>query len=128
MTMFDAALLSIIEEAGIGVLTLTEGLQQDEFFVSRLTRQETQRQLKAMSTALAAVPQATQTRLAEIDWSGWQMVTRQLESPNNDAQSTLWFAVRSLVPATLMWLRVYRANQPELFAYTPVAQNATVTP
>ena len=24
-------------------------------------------------------------------------------------------ALRSLVPATLMWLRVYRSNQPELF-------------
>ena len=29
----------------------------------------------------------------------------------------LWFAVRSLVPATLMWLRVYRESNPELFGF-----------
>ena len=29
----------------------------------------------------------------------------------------LWFGVRSLVPATLSWLRVYRHSHPELFTY-----------
>ena len=118
--MFNAALLSIIEEAGIGVLTLTEGLEQDEFFASRLTRVETQRQLKSMSATLAAVPQSTQTRLAEIDWSGWKMVARQFDTATSESPDSLWFAIQSLVPATLMWLRVYRANQPELFEYKPL--------
>ncbi len=128
MPIFDAALLSIIEEAGIGVLTLTEGLEQDEFFASRLTRLETQRQLNMMCTSITAMPAPAQTMLAEIDWAGWKMVARQLESAGNDAQQTEWFAVQSLVPATLMWLRVYRSNQPELFAYQPTLANDTVVP
>ena len=128
MPLFDAALLSIIEEAGIGVLTLTEGLEQNEYLASRLTRLETQRQLNTMCTSMAAMPAAVQTQFAEIDWAGWKMVTRQLASADNDAQPTEWFAVQALVPATLMWLRVYRSNQPELFEYKPTAASDAVMP
>ncbi len=120
--MFNAAVLSIVEEAGIAVLTLTEGLEQDEFARSRLTRLETQHQLKTMCDSIAAVPPQTQTLLAEVDWSGWNSVARQLEANNGNAQDALWFAVRSLVPATLMWLRVYRKNQPELFQFTMIPE------
>lgn len=38
--MLNASLLSIIEKAGVAVLILTEGLEQDEFLASRLTRAE----------------------------------------------------------------------------------------
>jgi hypothetical protein len=31
----------------------------------------------------------------------------------------LWFACEAMVPATLLWLRVYRQNQPELFRMAP---------
>ena len=32
---------------------------------------------------------------------------------------TLWFACEALVPATLLWLRVYQQSQPELFRMVP---------
>jgi hypothetical protein len=32
---------------------------------------------------------------------------------------TLWFACNSLMPATLLWLRVYQQSQPELFRLAP---------
>lgn len=117
--MLNASLLSIIEEAGVAVLTLTEGLEKDEFLASRLTRAETQRQVKIMSESAANLPPHTQTVLAEVDWGGWHAVAHQLGLNTDAEQEALWFAVRSLAPATLMWLRVYRANQPELFECKP---------
>lgn len=122
--MLNASLLSIIEEAGVAVLTLTEGLERDEFLSSRLTRLETQRQVKIMSESIASLPLKAQALLAEIDWAGWHGVAQQLGAQANAAQEALWFAVRSLAPATLMWLRVYRVNQPELFECKPNASEA----
>lgn len=117
--MLNASLLSIIEEAGVAVLTLTEGVEKDEFLASHLTRAETQRQIRIMSETAANLPLQTRSLLAEVDWSGWQAVARQLGENSNAAQEALWFAVRALVPATLMWLRVYRTNQPEVFECKP---------
>lgn len=117
--MFNVSLLSIIENAGVAVLTLTEGLEKEEFLFSCLTRAETMRQLKIMSDSIANLPPSTQVLLEEIDWKGWQSLTRRIGSGDSAEEEALWFAVRSLVPATLMWLRVYRKNQPEVFAYRP---------
>lgn len=117
--MLNASLLSIIEEAGVAVLTLTEGLEKDELLASRLTRAETTRQLKIMGDSAASVPPPTQSRFAEIDWRGWHTVARRIGSGDDAEGEALWFAVRSLVPATLMWLRVYRKSQPEVFGYKP---------
>jgi len=119
--MLNASLLSIIEEAGVAVLTLTEGLEKEEFLASRLTRAETLRQIKIISESIGSLPLKAQALLAEIDWAGWQAVARHLGANSPEAQEALWFAVRSLAPATLMWLRVYRQNQPEIFACTPEA-------
>ena len=127
-SMLNASLLSIIEEAGVAVLTLTEGLEKDEFLTSRLTRAETQRQLKILSESAANLPPPIQTTLAEVDWSGWQTVARQLDENPVAAQEALWFAIQSLVPATLMWLRVYRKNQPDVFEYTLLSDTGEARP
>ncbi len=119
--MLNASLLSIIEEAGVAVLTLTGGLEMDEFLASRLTRAETQRQIKILSESVANLAPQTLAMLAEVDWAGWQTVARQFGANQGEEQDALWFAVRSLVPATLMWLRVYRTNQPEIFECKPLA-------
>jgi len=118
--MLNASLLSIIEEAGVAVLTLTEGLEKDEFLASRLTRTETQRQVKTLSDSIANLAPQTLGMLAEVDWAGWHTVARQLGADKSAEQDALWFAVRSLVPATLIWLRVYRTNQPEIFECKPL--------
>ncbi len=119
--MLNASLLSIIEEAGVAVLTLTEGLEKDEFLASRLTRAETRRQVKTLSESIASLAPQTLSTLAEVDWAGWHTVARQLGADKGAEQEALWFAVCSLVPATLMWLRVYRTNQPEIFECKPSA-------
>jgi uncharacterized protein with HEPN domain len=117
--MLNASLLGIIEEAGIAVLTLTEGLEKDELLASRLTQVETLRHVKIMAETAANLSAQAQQTLAEVDWDGWRTVGRQLAAGAADAQEALWFAVRSLVPATLMWLRVYRKNQPQAFESKP---------
>ncbi len=119
--MLNASLLSIIDEAGVAVLTLTEGLEKDEFLASRLTRAETLRQVRIMSASAGNVPPPTQALLPEVEWRGWQSVAQQLDEGSAIQGEALWFAVRSLVPATLMWLRVYRHNQPQVFRWTPAA-------
>lgn len=116
--MLNALLLSTIEETGVAVLTLTEGLEQNEFLRSRLTRAETLRQLRVMGVSLANVPLPTQSLLPEIDWLGWQAVARQINERGAAHDEVLWFTVRSLVPATLSWLRFYRQNQPQVFDWT----------
>lgn len=123
--MINASLLSIIEEAGAAVLILTEGLEKEEFLASRITRAETQRQIKTLSHSIANLSRQVQTTLAEVDWAGWDAVARQLgrdtgTHPSGAEQDALWFAVRALVPATLMWLRVYRKQQPEIFECKPL--------
>jgi uncharacterized protein with HEPN domain len=117
--MLNASLLSIIDEAGVAVLTLTEGLEKDEFLASRLTRAETLRQVRIMSTSAANVPPRVQALLPEVAWRGWDTMARQLGEGPEAQDEALWFAVRSLVPATLMWLRVYRHNQPHVFQWKP---------
>lgn len=115
--MLNASLLTIIEETGVNILTLTEGLEQEEFFALRLTPINTLQQLRTVVDSILQLPLETQAILAEIDWPGWHAVARQLNANTPEARDAIWFAIRSLVPAMLMWLRIYRKNQPELFSY-----------
>lgn len=120
--MLDAAILSIIEEAGVNVLTMTEGLEETEFLATRLTRAEVGRQIAVMAGVSQKLSAETRATLTELDWDGWDGAGRQLDKGGQAGEEALWFAVRSLVPATLMWLRLYRKNRPELFACKPSSQ------
>ena len=120
--MLNASLLSIIEEAGVAVLILTEGLEEEEFRHSRLTRAEVRRQVKIMTDIAGKLPPQTCTLMAEVDWAGWAAMARQLNEPGPAADKALWFTAKSLIPATIMWLRVYRKNQPELFDFAPPSE------
>ena len=119
MTMLLGAMLSLIEEAGVVVLTLTEGLDQSEFLGSFLTRREVKRQIATITLTVANLPTASRRRLPEIDWDGWIACALGLDQGGEAEDDALWFALRSLVPATLMWLRVYRSSQPALFSLAP---------
>lgn len=123
--MLNAAPLSLIEEAGIAVLTLTEGLEAEEFLASRLTRAETRRQLRIITETGAGLPPHVHSLLAEVDWDGWQSVAQRIDAGGEAEAEALWFAVRALTPAVLMWLRVYRKDHPEIFAYRPPASGRT---
>lgn len=114
--MLQGALLAIIEEAGAAVLTLMEGVEEAEFARSRLTRGEVRRQLQTIVATAAEMPEHVRGKMPELDWNAWVVLGRELETAAElIADEPLWFGIRSLVPATLLWLRVYRQSDPELF-------------
>ena len=116
--MLNSSLFAIIEEAGTAVMILGEDLERGEFLASRLTRSEVQRQMLIMAGAIDCVPAESRLLLPELEWDGWGTLRRALPQGQAGADDAVWFALRSLVPATLMWLQIYRQNQPELFAFT----------
>lgn len=107
--MITAAMLGSIEEAGAAVLTLTDGLEEGELLGSRLTRGEVTRQLGVLAAMLRDLPASAAQAMPEIDWAGWRGMGIALRNEG--------LVARSLVPATLSWLRVYRQSQPELFRF-----------
>ncbi len=115
--MITAAMFSMVETAGLDVLVLTETIEEPEFLRSRLTRGEVHRQLRLMAATLAELPEAVPRSMAEIDWAGWRHLGRTLAAPGPEADAAAWFAARSLVPATLSWLRVFRRSAPAWFDY-----------
>ena len=116
--MITAAMFKMIEEAGEGVLVLADGLDEPDFTRSRLTRTELRRQLALMTDTLGALPDALRRAMPEIAWDGWRQVGIDLGAAPPAGDGTAWFAVRSLVPATLAWLRVYRKADPTWFEFT----------
>jgi uncharacterized protein with HEPN domain len=117
--MITAPMLNLIQESGESVLVLTDGLEESEFLRSRLTREETGRQLVTLADTLEHLPQAVQAAMPEIDWDGWRATRTLLGEPGRICDEAMWFAARSMVPATLSWLRVYRQSHPDLFVYWP---------
>jgi len=119
MMLLSSAQLAILEDAGSAILTLTDGIEPQEFFASRLTQQEVLRQTRIMAETAANVADALKRRMPEVDWAGWFVLHSQLVGQGGFERDALWFAVRSLVPATLLWLRVYRKEVPEAFSPVP---------
>lgn len=115
--LFNAATLANIEEAGSSVLILTEGLEREEFLRSRITRPEVTRLLRLMADSIEHLPESLHEAMPELGFDGWRSTARQLAAPAPADDEAIWFAVLSLVPATLMWLRTYRHHQPELFVF-----------
>jgi hypothetical protein len=114
-----AAMLRNLTEAGEGVLVLVDGLVEAEFCRSRLTRAEVQRLLLEMADTLTALPAAARAAMPELDWAGWKAAALTTRTVPEERDAALWFAARSLVPATLSWLRVYQREQPALFDFRP---------
>jgi uncharacterized protein with HEPN domain len=117
--LMTAAAVAAIAEAGANVLTLVEGLDEADFRRSRLTRAEVRRQLHGIAAVLAALAEPAQARMPELDWPAWAAVDAALRQDGPACDDTAWFAARSLLPATLMWLRVYRQSEPALFDFRP---------
>ncbi|NML28955.1 hypothetical protein [Zoogloea dura] len=112
-----SALLANIIDAGTDALTLAEDMDEATFRRSRLARSEISRLVGVIATNLADLPDAQRQQFAEIDWSAWSALTPQLQHDGPERDEALWFATRALVPATLMWLRVYKEGAPGLFEF-----------
>lgn len=117
--MLSGALLAIIDKAGHDAAVLIDGLGEAEFLRSRVTRAEVRRRVRTIADTATNMPPALRTQLAQIDWDGWIAIGARLRQDGALADETLWFAARSLVPATLMWLADYRRSHPALFEFRP---------
>lgn len=114
--IINSALLGLIEQAATAVATLVEGLARNELLRSRLTRFEVLRQLKTLADSVGQVEPAARAEMPELDWDGWDAMRPRFGGAAGESlDEALWFACESLVPATLLWLRVYQQSQPALF-------------
>ena len=115
-----SALLALIEQSGLAVVTLAEGLDEADLRRSRLTRAEVLRHLRVLARSAMAVTPSARDDMPELDWDGWRSLALRLQADTGeDVEEALWFAVTSLVPASLLWLRVYRQSHPQRFVMSP---------
>jgi hypothetical protein len=111
-----SALLGIIEQSGMAIATLIEEQTREDLLRSRITRAEVLRRLKALAASAGDMPAAARASMPEVEWATWDVMRTHLNAPaGGPLDDALWFACESLVPATLLWLRVYRKSEPQLF-------------
>lgn len=114
--MITAPMLNLIRDAAEAVIVMTDDVTESELLRSRLTREEVRRQVALMADTLQSLPEAVRGAMPEVDWAGWRAARSCLDAPGAAQDEALWFCARSLVPATLSWLRVYRQSHPTLFS------------
>jgi uncharacterized protein with HEPN domain len=100
------------------VIVLTEELDEQEFFASRLTRMEALRLLGVMAYNARNLPANVREQLPEIDWAAWAALPDALVRPTEHPLK-IWVAARELVPLTVQQLIDYRRVIPELFSLVP---------
>lgn len=115
-----SALLGLIQQSGLAVMTLTEGLDEADLRRLRLTRAEVLRHLQVLARSMLDLSPYARESMPELDWDGWCSLALHLRHSSGDGmEEAMWFAVSALVPASLLWLRVYRQSQPRLFLMSP---------
>jgi len=118
--MLTGAMLGLIQQTGMDIIVLTEELDEQEFFTSRLTRMETFRLLGVMAYNARDLPANVREQLPEIDWSAWAALPAALVHPTGHPLQ-IWVAARELTPLTVQHLIDYRRVYPELFSLVPCA-------
>lgn len=116
--MLTGAMLGLLQQTGMDILVLTEELDEQEFFASRLTRQETLRLLGVMAYTARDLPAQAREQLPEIDWPAWAALPDALMRPNEHPLK-IWVAARELAPRTVQLLIDYRRVHPQLFSLAP---------
>lgn len=116
--MLTGAMLGLMEQLGMDIITLTEGLSEAEFFASRLARAQTLQRLSSMSRTVADLPAEVRQRMPEIDWDAWGALASILPRHANHPLQ-IWVAVQELTPLTVQRLKGYKKQQPKLFSIVP---------
>lgn len=116
--MLIGALLGLMRQLGLDIITLTEEIDEDEFFASRLTRTQTLQLLTSLSKTAASVPQEVQARMPLIDWAAWAALPEKLARPAQHPFQ-IWVAIKELTPMTVHSLNEYKRTQPKLFSWVP---------
>ena len=113
--MLTGAMLGLMRQIGLDIVTLTEEISEAEFFASRLTRTETLRLLQSMTQTAANLPAEVRERMPEIDWTAWVELAKVLSIPSRHPLQ-IWVAIKELTPVTLQQLNAYKKSQPQLFS------------
>jgi hypothetical protein len=108
--MLNASLWAIIEEAGIAVLTLTEGLEKGEFLSSRLTRAQRSRAVMLIDEADVYIKRRDD-----------DIAMAHYEAPDHAARRRIW----QVMPEQF-GLRVDDALLEELVALFPRASSRDI--
>lgn len=116
--MLSAAMLGLMRQLGLDIITLTEELDEGEFFASRLTRVQTLQLLGSMTQTAADLPAATREHLPEIDWEAWAALAGILPRASQHPLQ-IWVAIKELTPLTVQYLNGYKRSQPKLFSIVP---------
>ncbi len=98
-----------VEQLLTDILTLTEGLEEPELRRSRLTRATVQGMLSTVAATLREAGPEARSAFPELDWSAWALTEERLTDGGDVGEGALWFAVHTLAPATLTWLRFRRS-------------------
>lgn len=113
--MLTGALLGLMEQLALNIITLTEESSEREFFDSRITRAQTLMMLGNLAKSAANLPPEACARLPQIDWAAWHAVRIALAKPDQHPLQ-IWVAIKELTPMTLHHLYDYKRTQPQLFS------------
>lgn len=116
--MLTGAMLGLMLQIGLDILTLTDEVGEAEFFASRMTRTETLRLLGSMAKTAANLPAGVRERMPEIDWAAWAALATVLAKPSHHPLQ-IWVAIKELTPVTLQHLNAYKRIHPQLFSIMP---------
>ncbi len=113
--MLTGALLGLMEQLALNIITLTEGCSEQDFFESRLTRSQTLTMLGNLAKSCANLPPDACQRMPQIDWVAWHALCKALNKPDQHPLQ-IWVAIKELTPMTLQHLYYYKRTQPQLFS------------
>ncbi len=106
----------IIRGCGEAIVLLTAEMEdEDELFASADTLAGVELSLLAIAQTLDHLSPALHSRLAWIDWNGWQALRHLLEQDVRPRREQVWYGIRSLVPATLHLIEQLRRHEPVWF-------------
>jgi uncharacterized protein with HEPN domain len=116
--MLTGALLGLMRQLGLDIITLTEEISEADFFASRITRTETLKLLRSMAQTAADIPPEVRARLPLIEWHAWAALPVKLDKPTQHPLQ-IWVAIKELTPMTVQYLNDYKRSQPQLFSMVP---------
>lgn len=116
--LWCAGLLGNLHDAGVAISLCTSGWEKDAFFESRAARKKALQCLRVMVDSARDLPDAVSARLGRIDWLAWETLRPLLKAKSADDCDRLWYAIGTLVPATVIELRRYRRLMPQLFEFS----------
>jgi uncharacterized protein with HEPN domain len=116
--MLTGAMLGLMQKLALDIMILTDEINEDEFFASRMTRVQTLHLLRSLVQTAANLPAGTRERLPQIDWAAWAALKIALARPSQHPLQ-IWVAIKELTPLTVQQLNGYRKVQPQLFSMVP---------